>query len=105
MGIMHLGHAAFFISPRNSAAAVAHLLSEVGATHMIVGIEDNLKNNANAALEELKGKGANVPDVSQVPTFHDIYEPSLRSDFKLLPRTKIDIRDRSVILHTSGAPS
>ena len=102
LGILRLGHAVFFISPRNSSEAVSHLLVSLGATHLVVGLDESVRNNAAAALHDLREKNLKIPDTSSMLTFEEVYLPTLKANFELLPSIKFNIRGSCIFLHTSG---
>ncbi|TCD63228.1 putative NRPS-like protein biosynthetic cluster [Steccherinum ochraceum] len=105
MGMLRLGHSVFIVSPRNSPAAVAHLLAEVGVTYLIVGPEEGNRTSSKLALKELADKGLNVPGVSVMPTPDEVFNLSAASNFTLLPPMEIKLSDPAILLHTSGSTS
>ncbi|TCD61298.1 putative NRPS-like protein biosynthetic cluster [Steccherinum ochraceum] len=105
MGMLRLGHNVFIVSPRNSPAAVAHLLVEIGVTHLVVGPEEGIRNSSQIALTELADKGLNVPEVSVMPTPDEIFNLSTASDFSFLPPVQMKLSDPAIVLHTSGSTS
>ncbi|KAJ7449030.1 hypothetical protein B0H11DRAFT_2079260 [Mycena galericulata] len=70
-------YVAFPISPRNSPAAVAHLIDKVGVKHLLIGQEPAMLELANAAGDILKEKYplTSRPDMSYVPLFEDLFLP------------------------------
>ena len=101
-GICRAGFIAFPISPRNSPAAIAHLLAKVGVSYMIVGPEDALRTLATASLDLLKATGAVPPTVFPLPSFEEIYPDSLDSNFAFLPPLTTRWDDPVIIVHSSG---
>lgn len=98
---MRAGFAVFAISPRNSPAAVAHLLQKTSPAHLIVGPESNLKELAAASYNIIKGDGAEPPRVSEMPFFDALYGNAL-SPFEPLPPVKRGADDIVLIMHSSG---
>lgn len=96
-GIVRAGHVMFPISPRNSAPAVAHLLSKTNVAHVFVGAEPALQDLVQASLK-LVG-GCTLPTVSTVPTFEELYT---NESFELLPPPRLNLEDPAVIMHSSG---
>ncbi len=101
-GICRAGFVAYAISPRNSPAAVAHLLSNTGVVHVLVGSET--QDLADASLQIMRESGTVPPDQSRLPTFEDLYFVNLDSEFDPLPPLRYDWNDPLVILHSSGEP-
>jgi hypothetical protein len=62
MGIIRAGYTVFPISHRNSAAAVAHLLSAKNVTHMLVGEEKSMQSLAKTALELMESSMTEIPE-------------------------------------------
>jgi acyl-CoA synthetase (AMP-forming)/AMP-acid ligase II len=102
MGIIRAGYTAFPISQRNSAAAVAHLLSATNVTHMLVGEEQSMQSLANAALEIMKTSLTKIPATSLMPHFEDIYIEEAEATFRLLPPTRPQLIEPAIIFHSSG---
>lgn len=77
MAIMRANYAGFPISPRNSAAAVAYLISKTNVAHVLVGRDQAMLDLANNSLEILRTQYPNaiVPDLSPIPLFEDLYLP------------------------------
>ncbi|KAI0070275.1 acetyl-CoA synthetase-like protein [Panus rudis PR-1116 ss-1] len=102
-GIIRAGHVVFPISPRNSAQAVAHLLSKTDAGQVFVGPETSMKDLAAAALEILRDSGGRVPSVAGIPTFEDLYPMDSAENFEPLPSFKPDWNDPVIYMHSSGS--
>lgn len=77
MSIMRANYAAFPISPRNSPAAVAHLINKVGAKHVLVGREQSMHDLADSTLEILRTQyfSCPAPELSPLPLFEELYLP------------------------------
>lgn len=102
MGIIRAGYIVFPISSRNSAAAVAHLLSTKNATHILVGEENSMQSLAKAALELMKSSMTEIPGTSFMPLFHDIYIDEAEVIFQPLPHVRPELDESAIILHSSG---
>ncbi|KAF7984474.1 hypothetical protein HWV62_14586 [Athelia sp. TMB] len=101
MGIMRANCVPFPISPRNSPAAVAHLLQETGAMHLVVGAESSMHELAAASLALFTGVH---PRVSDMPTHEELY--CVAEDNSIfLPLSRPAMSDSAVILHSSGSTS
>lgn len=101
VGIVRAGHIAFPISPRNSPAAIAHLLKMANVKHLIVGQEKNFQLLAEASLALLQGN--RPPRMHLMPKFEDIYLPNSEKDFVPLSFKKPDLNETAIILHSSGS--
>ncbi|PCH42382.1 acetyl-CoA synthetase-like protein [Wolfiporia cocos MD-104 SS10] len=77
LGIMRANYAAFPISIRNSPAAVAHLIKQVGVRHVVLGRNKGTQELFDATLEILKAQHptADIPVASPMPVFEDLYLP------------------------------
>lgn len=73
-GILRAGCQVFFISPRNSPAAVAHLLAETSASCLVVGQDQCLRDLASSALETLSNTQlSSPPKTLEFPAFRELY--------------------------------
>ncbi|KAJ8503287.1 hypothetical protein ONZ45_g10992 [Pleurotus djamor] len=92
----------FLISPRNSPAAVAHLLSVTQTAHVLVGAEAALHSVFEAALKLLQEKDPRlpIPAHSLVPSFDELYTSD--DAYVPLPPHKPNLSSLAVILHSSG---
>ncbi|KAJ8503284.1 hypothetical protein ONZ45_g10995 [Pleurotus djamor] len=95
------GFVPFLISPRNSPAAVAHLLSVTHTAHVLVGVEAALHSVFEAALKLLHDKDPRLPLPAQspTPTFDDLY--IVDETYVPLPLHKPDLNSLAVLLHSS----
>ncbi|KAI0343217.1 acetyl-CoA synthetase-like protein [Trametopsis cervina] len=93
----------FLISPRNSPAAIAHLINEVSPFYLFVGSELATQNLASTALDVLKAAGTSVPLSSTVPSMSTMYSQDSSESFEWLPPVKARWDDACVILHSSGS--
>lgn len=103
MAILRAGYIAFPISPRNSPAAVAHLLHQVGVSHVFVGHEQSMIDLANESLQLLSSQypQASQPKFSPVPLFEDLYLES-ENDPDDIPFEKRGLNDIVIYMHSSG---
>lgn len=88
---------------------MAHLLADTGACHVLLGHDQPIRDLASDALKILREDPkhetlAELPDVSLVPLFDDIYRP-VEEAFELLPPAKFDPGSCAVIVHSSGSLS
>ncbi|KAL0569048.1 hypothetical protein V5O48_012925, partial [Marasmius crinis-equi] len=98
---------AFAISPRNSAAAVAHLLGNVGVDHVLVGRESAMQDLILESLAKLKENfpAQPVPTYSPTFAFDEIFLPSFEEALTLKPdELPLTLRphDPLIYLHSSG---
>ena len=102
-GIIRAGHTVFPISPRNSAPAIAHLLTKTGTQHVFVGSESALQDLAAMSLELMKDSGTPLPAIQGIPLFETLYPRDLDESYEPLPKFKPDWNDPAVIMHSSGS--
>ncbi|KAF8878687.1 hypothetical protein CPB84DRAFT_1793984, partial [Gymnopilus junonius] len=104
MSIMRAGYVAFPISPRNSPAAVAHLINKVSVKHVFVGREQAMIDLGKEALAILKAQHPGIPELefSPAPVFEELYVDNL-NDFDDFPYEKRGPDDIVVYLHSSGS--
>lgn len=96
----------FVISPRNSPAAVAHLLNKVAVDHLVVGREPAMKNLVSESLELLKTSypDAKIPDQSPMLTYDELYLSSTPAPSpSSLPLTNTKRDDLAMYFHSSGS--
>ena len=67
MGIMRANYTVFPISIRNSPAAVAHLLNQVGVDHVLVGPERVSQDLANEAIRLYKAQNPSARELNFSP--------------------------------------
>lgn len=77
-GVMRANCVVFPISPRNSAAAVAHLLSKTTVALLLVGPEAYHQQLAEAAFQIMKEAGTHIPIHHTTPVFQDLIKSTLR---------------------------
>lgn len=106
MAVLRANAIVFPISPRNSAAAIAHLISKVNITHILVGHEQAMQDLAEETLNILNSEHPSIakPDVSPVPLFHELYlGPKIGSvNMDDFPLTRTNADDVTLYLHSSG---
>lgn len=102
VAIMRAGHIAFPVSPRNSPEAVAHLLSKVGVTHILVGSDALTQSTMRKALNLMSN---NIPTTSSMFTFDELYVKQTEEIKHEEPLTyaKQSLESSAVILHSSGS--
>ena len=103
MSVLRAGYTVFPISPRNSPAAVAHLLNKVGVGHIFIGHEQSLINLASESLKLLGAQypEASQPDTSPIPLFEDLYLDA-EDDPSDIPFERRGLYDVVVYMHSSG---
>ncbi|TFY76506.1 hypothetical protein EWM64_g7507 [Hericium alpestre] len=103
LGLVYAGFVPFLISTRNSAVAVADLLSKTGVSRLLIGVEDSLHEVVDEAMKLLKEQGnvmASVPQVA-APLFGDLYT---QDDGEVPAKAAAHSVDSPfVILHSSGS--
>jgi acyl-CoA synthetase (AMP-forming)/AMP-acid ligase II len=102
IAIQRAGFVAFPISPRNSSAAVAHLLTKTASEYLLVGREASLQDLASAALDIMRDATTPLPHKAEMPVFEDIYSNSSKAAFEPLPPLNADLDDPCVMMHSSG---
>ena len=112
------GYRAFPISPRNSPAAIVHLLNKTGSHLVLVSDDAPMQALAAATREALEGAeellamDQNERKQHEVkwlatPSFHDFYpvegvDPNFES---LPPMARPELSSPALILHSSGSTS
>ncbi|KAK0478796.1 putative aminoadipate reductase [Armillaria novae-zelandiae] len=105
-GLMKAGHTPYLLSPRNSAAATAKLLQDVGSRHLVAS------SAFKALVEEIQLElelelSVNI-SVSEVPSLDSIF-PKLGSETRGDPftpyvsTTRSPLTDVAFYLHSSGS--
>lgn len=100
-GIQYAGFTPFPISPRNSSAAIAHLVVKASVAHII--IEDAFRDLAEDALTLLKSDSASVPTASAAPVFEDLYLLSSVAQEVNVAVEKPVWESNGIIIHSSGS--
>jgi acyl-CoA synthetase (AMP-forming)/AMP-acid ligase II len=102
LGLARAGYTVFHISPRNSPAAVAHLLTSKSVVHVLTSCEPGIKAVVTAALAEMDvDENRRHHFVSDMPSFDSIM---LEEDptFLLLPPRDYDQDSVVCYIHSSG---
>ncbi|KAJ7242075.1 hypothetical protein C8J57DRAFT_1368382 [Mycena rebaudengoi] len=100
-GILRAGYQVFPVSPRNSDAAIAHLLQSTGCNYVFVSADSAMQKLAGAAATKIVALGGQI-NLIPVPSFVELYDKSTTGDF-LPPMRKLDLEAPAVILHSSGS--
>ncbi|KAJ6472708.1 hypothetical protein C8R47DRAFT_1295530, partial [Mycena vitilis] len=107
MSCLRANYVAFPISPRNSPAAIAHLIRKAEVKHLLIGHEAAMSDLANNAIRILKEEYpvAVVPDVSLVPLFDELFLPASRNRISPedLPYENMGSDAIACIMHSSGS--
>ncbi|KAI0085552.1 hypothetical protein BDY19DRAFT_1020953 [Irpex rosettiformis] len=96
------GFTLFPISPRNSSAAVAHLLAQVDVDLLLVGREPSMQDLASDCFELLRASNLNVPPAAVMPIFSELF-PANGEEAEPLPPIDYEAGDISMIMHSSGS--
>ncbi|KAF4612641.1 hypothetical protein D9613_011797 [Agrocybe pediades] len=104
ISILRAGYIGFAISPRNSPAAVAHLINKVDVKCLLIGHDLVITGLANNALQMMASQypGSEKPIVVPMPVFEDLYMDSA-DDPDDLPFEKRDPDDIILYMHSSGS--
>ncbi|KAA1476420.1 acetyl-CoA synthetase-like protein [Dentipellis sp. KUC8613] len=103
IGIMRLGFTPFPISPRNSAAAVAHLVEATGLNHMLVSPDSSMRRLSEEAAEML-GKDGIEFDVLPMVQFGELFPSDDQEALNLdAPVREFGAEEVALILHSSGS--
>ncbi|KAF8990836.1 hypothetical protein BDQ17DRAFT_1433510 [Cyathus striatus] len=104
MAIMRANHTPFPISPRNSAPAVAHLISKVNVKLILLGGDKGMLSLADETVQVLKDNHSStlIPDISPIPVFEDLFTGEIpdMSDFPITRRGPDEV---VTYLHSSGS--
>ncbi|KAJ7191755.1 hypothetical protein B0H12DRAFT_1039746 [Mycena haematopus] len=105
MSCMRANYVIFPISPRNSPAAVAHLIAKANVKYVLLGHEPAMQELMTAALTILKTDPlGNLPDVSLAPLFEDLFlENSTLISPDTLPYEYHGPDATACIMHSSGS--
>ena len=98
-GLMYLGLTPFPISTRNSAIAIAHLVTKTGVKQMFVSADPAMQRLARET-NELLAKDGKEFELLPMPTFEDMYGPG--GDEALVSMGKVSPDKTCIILHSSG---
>ncbi|TFK21446.1 acetyl-CoA synthetase-like protein [Coprinopsis marcescibilis] len=102
ISIFRAGCIAFPLSPRNSPAAVAHLIKILNVRHVLIGHEPSMQSLASEALKLLSG--SSQPETSSMPQFGDLFgQPKVDPQDVVYEKRGID--ETVIYLHSSGSTS
>lgn len=98
---MRAGIPVFPISPRNSAPAIAHLILEAKASHILISVDRPIRDLMDQVLAELgKSPPQFCPRISPMPTHEDLYMQE--APFEQIPARVYDYSAPAVFVHSSG---
>ncbi|KAF8908295.1 acetyl-CoA synthetase-like protein [Mucidula mucida] len=108
MGLMFANIVFFPISTRNSAHAIAHLINEVGVSHVFVGHDTALDDLLKQATELLQTQytSTNAPTTLAMPTFEELFKDDWEAYLDRegeLPRAPMNPDAPALYLHSSGS--
>ena len=104
MAVMRRGYAIIPISPRNSPAAIAHLIKTVCVQCILVGREQSTSDLTNESLIALKENYSDQiapPKLIPMPCFEDLFRDTGDS-FETLPHAPEGSDDIVLYIHSSG---
>jgi acyl-CoA synthetase (AMP-forming)/AMP-acid ligase II len=102
-GIIRAGYVPFPLSPRNSPAAIAHLLAKTECKHIFLSEDPSMQGLAAGSLKILAGQGDHQVKRIVTPFFDELYESRPKEDSIPIPKTKgVDLAGPGLILHSSG---
>lgn len=102
-GIIRAGHIPFPLSPRNSPAAIAHLLAKTKVTHMFVSGDPSMQGLSAGALKMAKATEGHSVELIPTPFYTELYESRPEEDRKPIPPAKkADLKAQGLMLHSSG---
>lgn len=101
-GIVRAGGTAFLISPRNSRAAIAHLLKETRTQLLLLGADERVLSLATFTPADAENHAVSMKNV---PVFNDLYSGKSERDYTYpMPDCAEDSIDQpAIILHSSGS--
>jgi acyl-CoA synthetase (AMP-forming)/AMP-acid ligase II len=104
VGVLRAGYAVFPISPRNSPAAIAHLLKQTGAVQLFVSSDPALQGLASTSIQLLQtNEEPHSVQIYEMPIFEDLFPAeSAKSSVKQFPPRHFDMEAPALILHSSG---
>jgi acyl-CoA synthetase (AMP-forming)/AMP-acid ligase II len=101
MGIARAGYTVFHISPRNSSAALAHLLRHRNVVHVLTSPEPGIKAIVTASLTSIGMKeDQRSTFVSEMPDFEFLFKAE--PDAEPLPKGTFDSDGIICYIHSSG---
>ncbi|THV08176.1 acetyl-CoA synthetase-like protein [Dendrothele bispora CBS 962.96] len=115
LSILRANYVPFPISPRNSPQAVAHLINQVGVSHILLGHDQSMQQLMKRAAEFLKEDFGytkeKIPSTSMIPVFEDLYLSKSQNDGKErvknikeeIPLKTLGSREIQLYIHSSGS--
>jgi acyl-coenzyme A synthetase/AMP-(fatty) acid ligase len=97
---MRAGYLPFPISPRNSAAGVAHLITKVGVSYVLVSQDEAMTKLMRDAKAQLSDEVS--PTILEMLVFADLYRSNNQIQVADLPKAEADQSAPCIILHSSG---
>ena len=90
------------ISPRNSPAAIAHLVQSTHPTHFFVSVDVSMRSLAEESLALMEASLR--PPIVRMPSYEDLYTSTEDQDFRRLPPRPRDpnMAATNIIVHSSG---
>ncbi|KAK0469076.1 acetyl-CoA synthetase-like protein [Desarmillaria tabescens] len=101
LGMFRAGIPFLALSPRNSPAALAHLLKTTKPTHLFVSEDASLLELARDSFKLLDD--GHVPVIAPMPSYENLYIED--ESFTRLPPRGRDLNARTVVAHSSGSTS
>ncbi|KAF7305384.1 Acetyl-CoA synthetase-like protein [Mycena chlorophos] len=104
-GLLLAGLVPFLISPRNSDAAIAHLLRSTECRHLLVNEADASTCKLADAVQARMAEGRDGLSVSllSLPSYEEIFRDDDSAVVAPLPKLKVADDDVAVIMHSSGS--
>ena len=104
VGVMRAGYTVFPISPRNSPAAVAHLLKKAQVTHVLIDAQDALKTLFTKSIEFLEEDIKSNLSSSSFLSFAEVHQSyTLGTVTEPPPVATFDLDNVAFIVHSSGS--
>lgn len=102
-GIIRAGYVPFPLSPRNSPAAIAHLLSKTECTHLFVSEDPSMQGLSAGSLKVLASQGGQSVERIPIPFFDDVYAEATEEELNAITKVKhAELTGPGLILHSSG---
>jgi len=99
--IVRTGYCAFLVSPRNSSAAIAHLLTVTGSDFLLTTPDAATSLVVGGVLDAFKAEGKPIL-ARDMPRFEELL-PEKDNEFEPLPPMQTPTMDDvAIILHSSG---
>ncbi|KAJ6574353.1 hypothetical protein B0H19DRAFT_1371452 [Mycena capillaripes] len=103
-GTLRAGCPVFPLSPRNSDAAIAHLIAESGVKYLLVSQDAHMQDIARKANGILQSKNVHITLIP-IPTYEEICADEREDRDALPPLQHIDDDQVMIIAHSSGSTS